>query len=134
MTSVSVGRILTKLGRHSLDNVLSYFINSVVVIAELREVALCIKVNYITVFVTDRLYIGIFYGTERVSHYRQSRNAECHHSVNVCIVQSHLRLFVSVLVVHIVDNVHRIHIQLAQPLTVNIKSASYLVIVKLVAL
>lgn len=70
--------------------------------AELREVALCIKVNYITVFVTDRLYIGIFYSTERVSHYRQSRYTECHHSVNVCIVQSHLRLFVSVLVVHIV--------------------------------
>ena len=54
--------------------------------------------------------------TQAVGDHRKAGDPERHRSQNVAIVKRHLQAFVEVLVVHVVDAVHRMHVGARQPL------------------
>mmetsp|Transcript_18583 Transcript_18583/g.40673 ORF Transcript_18583/g.40673 Transcript_18583/m.40673 type:complete len:569 (+) Transcript_18583:82-1788(+) len=65
--------------------------------------------------VADRGHLVELNGGERVSNDGEPRNAESHQAVHVCVMQCHLQALVVVLVVHEVDHVHGVDIQLCKP-------------------
>jgi hypothetical protein len=70
---------------------------------------------------------------EAVGHHRKAGDAECHGPENVAIVESHLQPFVEILVVHVVNAVHRVHVSTRQPLHCCIELGHHVIVVKEVA-
>jgi hypothetical protein len=73
-------------------------------------------------------------GRQTVRHHRQTRDAKRHRAYRRVIVQRHLDAFVGILVVHVMDDVHRIHIHLGQPFHHPLELAGDIVKVEIVAL
>ena len=110
-------------------------VHAVVVVAELREVALDRKVHDDAVLrVADGAHLGVLDRGERVRHAAHARDAERHQTAHLGVVQRHLALLVGVLVVHIVDGVHRGDIGLGQPRAVEVHAAADLVVIEHIAL
>ena len=59
---------------------------------------------------------------ERVRHHGKTCDAEGHEPLHVGIVKRHLDLLGGILVVHVVDHVHGVHVQVRQPLVVGVKT------------
>ena len=117
-----------------LDLLTRDLIYAVIVIAELREIALDLEINDNAVLrIADGLYLGILDRGERIRHAAHARNAECHQAAHLGIMQRHLALLVGVLVVHVMDGVHRGNVGLSQPRTVEVHAAENLLIIQHIA-
>ena len=66
--------------------------------------------------VADHMHLGVFDRRQAVGDHRKAGNAERHGAQDVAIMQRHLEALVEVLVVHVVDAVHRMHIGAREPL------------------
>ena len=69
-----------------------------------------------SVIAPDRFDLRVFDRRETVGHHREPGNAERHGAQDLLVVQRHLQTLVVVLVVHVMDAVHGMHIGLCQPL------------------
>ena len=83
--------------------------------------------------VPDHVDLAVFDRRQAVGDHRQAGNAERHGAQDVAVVQRHFEAFVEVLVVHVMDAVHRVHIGARQPLHHAIELLEHLVIVEHVA-
>ena len=93
-------------------------VDPVVVVAELRRrrVAFVLVVDDQSGLVADDADLAVLDRAEAVGDHRQPGDAERHGAQDVAIVQRHLQPLVEILVVHVVDAVHGVHIGLRQPL------------------
>ena len=93
-------------------------IDPIIVVAELRRRALAFDpvIDRKPVLVADHMDLGVFDRRQAVGHHRQTGNAERHGAQDVAIVQRHFEAFVEILVVHVMDAVHRMHVRAREPL------------------
>ena len=106
-------------------------VHPVVVVAELGEVALGFKVgDKAGLRVPDALDLGVLHRGEGVGHAAHAGDAEGHQPPHGAVVKGHLALFVGVLVVHIVDDVHGVDVSLCQPGPVEVDALDELVVVQ----
>lgn len=118
-----------------LDLLAGDAVYAVIVVAELRKVALDLEIDDNAVFrVADGLYLRVLDRGERVCHAAHAGDAKRHQAADLGVMQRHLALLVGVLVVHIVDGVHRGDIGLGQPRTVDVHAAENLLVIENVAL
>ena len=134
MNGVAIGGCFTKLGNGLVGQLLRDHVDSVIVIAEFREVALRLKFGDEAMVVANRRDFCVFDGAERVGDHRKSRNTECHETLDKGVMQTHLYLLVGIFVMHVVNDVHGVDVQLCQPRKINIKARNKGVIVERVAL
>ena len=91
-------------------------VHPVVVVAVLGEVALHLVIHHDAVRVADAFHPGVLDGREGIRHHGKPRDARGEPAGHLLVVQRHLQLFVAVFIVHIMDDVQRVHIHLRQPL------------------
>ncbi len=92
-----------------------YLVHAVVVVAVLGEIALHVVVNDYSVFVAYAFYLGVLNRAERVGDNRKSRDTGSEPTLNITVVKRHLKLFVAVFIVHIMNDVEGIDIQAREP-------------------
>jgi hypothetical protein len=74
------------------------------------EVALDVEVDGQAALVADHMHLGVLDRRQRIRRDRQAGDAAGHGAQDVAVVQRHLDALVAVLVVHVVDDVQRIHV------------------------
>ena len=104
--------MLFQLGRELTHDVNGLVVGAVVIVAVLGELAHGLKVDRDALFVADGAHLGVADSRKRVGSDRQTGNAEGGQALDVGVVQCHLAGLVGVLVVHEVDDIDRIGVQL----------------------
>mmetsp|Transcript_27942 Transcript_27942/g.69736 ORF Transcript_27942/g.69736 Transcript_27942/m.69736 type:complete len:303 (-) Transcript_27942:1411-2319(-) len=112
---VAVRLVLTQTGDHSFRDPFGEFVDSVVIVAVLGELALYLEVRRDAPLVAHRRHLGISDRTQRVSHHRYASDAVGHEAVDIAVVEGHLEPFVEVFVVHVVDAVHGVGVHPHEP-------------------
>ena len=107
-----VQRVLFQLGREVGNDLHGDIVHPVIVIAVLGEVTLGDEIHRNAVFIADGLHLGKLDGGERVGGDGKTRHAEGGQALHQRIVEGHLAGFVGVFVMHEVDDVDGVHIQL----------------------
>jgi hypothetical protein len=133
---VAVGGVFSYLPHEAGDDLRRDLIDPVVVVAELRR-----RLVPFVLIVDDQpgrriagdTDLSVLDRAEAVGHHRKAGDAECHGPENVAIVESHLQPFVEILVVHVVNAVHRVHVSTRQPLHCCIELGHHVIVVKEVA-
>ena len=101
--------------QEGLEQPAADLIRTIVVIAVAREIPLCDVVHHNAGFVTHGLDLGVLNGAQRVHHMREARNTGSKSAAHISINQRHLGRFIIILIVHILNQIQRIHIQTRQP-------------------
>ena len=127
---VAIGRVLADLGHEARDQVGGDVVHPAIGIAEFREVALDPVVDRQARVVADHVHLGVLDRREAVGHDREPGDAERHRAQDVAVVQRHLQALVEVLVVHVVDAVHRMHVGAREPLHRGVELREHLVVVQ----
>ena len=83
--------------------------------------------------VADHVDLAVLDRRQAVGDDRQAGDAERHGAQDVAVVQRHLEALVEVLVVHVVDAVHRVHVGAREPLHHAVELLEHLVVVENVA-
>jgi hypothetical protein len=114
---VSVSRVLAYLLHEAGDDARRNLIDSIVIIAELgcRGIIDVLIVNDQSVLVAHDANLSVLDRAQAVGDHRKAGDPERHRSQNVAIVKRHFEALVEVLVVHIVDTIHRMHISAGKP-------------------
>ena len=114
---VSIGRVLAYLLHEAGDDAGRDLIDAIVVVAELgcRGVVDILIVHDQSGLIAHDANLSVFHCAQAVGDNRKAGDSERHRSQNVAIVQRHLQAFVEILVVHVVDAVHRMHVGAGQP-------------------
>ena len=113
MDGVAVQGVLLELGGEVGGDLHGDVVHPVVVVAVLGEVALHLKVHGDAVLVADGPHLGKLDGGQRVGGNGQTRHAEGGQALHQGVVEGHLTGLVGVLVVHVVDDVDGVHVQLS---------------------
>ena len=124
--ALAVGRLLTELGHEGFHAPAREGIHPVVVVAKLGELALDAVIDRQAGGVADDVDPGVFHGGERVGGDRESGDATRQRAQDLAVVERHLQALVTVLVVHVVDDVERAHILPGQPAHHAFKSGLHL--------
>ena len=113
-----------------MHDVVGDLVHTVVVVAVLGEVALHRVVHHDAVLVPDGLDLGVLDGAQGVGHNGQARDAGGEPAGDLLVVQGHLNALVAVLVVHVVDDVQRVHIHPGQPLHHVVEALHHVLVVQ----
>ena len=97
------------------DHLDGELVDAVVVVAVLGEVALDLEIGGEALLVADGGHLGVLDGGEAVHEHGEPGDAAGHRAHDRVVVQRHLEALVAVLVVHVVDRVERVHVQLGEP-------------------
>ena len=110
-------------------------IDPIVIVAELRRrpVAFVLVVDHKSVCVARDTHLPVLDGAQAVGNHRKTGDAECHGAQDVAIVKRHLQPLIEILVVHVVDAVHRMDVGLGEPLHRGVELRHDVVIVEEVA-
>ena len=108
--------VLADVLHELVDYVAGNVIDPIIIVAELGEVALDLVIHGQAVLVTKYLDFRILNGRQGVRNNGQSGNTGGKPAGHVLVVQCHLDFLVAVLVVHVMDDVQGVHIDLGQPL------------------
>ena len=112
MDGIAVERVLFQLrgeGTHHIDRLV---VGPVIVVAILGEVAFGDKVHGDSLLVANGPHLGVADGGKGVRRHGKSRNAESREPFHMGVVQGHLTGLVGILVVHVVDDVHCVGVEL----------------------
>ena len=110
--TVPIQGMLFQLGGEVGDDLHGDVVHPVIVVAILGEVALHGKVHSDAVFVPDGLHLGKFDGGEGVGGDGKPGYAEGGQPLHQGVVEGHLAALIGVLVVHVVDDVDGVHVEL----------------------
>ena len=113
---VAVGVGLADVLHEDLDDVVGDLVHAVIVVAVLGEVALDLVVGHEAGLVADDLDLRVLDCGEGVGDDGEARDARGEPAVDVLVVQGHLQALVAVLVVHVVNDVEGVDVDLGQPL------------------
>ncbi len=127
---VAVGLVLTQVTHELFGDVHRNLVGTVVVIAERHIIALPLKVHRDAPLVADHLHPCVANRRQRVRHNGESRNARRPDPLHVAIMQCHLERLVGIFVVHVVNDLQRIHVHLGQPAHHLLKPLHHLAVLK----
>ena len=130
MLRPAVGGRLFQFGRKFCRQLAGDIVGAVVVVAVFGEVSLDGEVFDDAFRVIHGRHLGVFDGGEGIDRHRKARHAAGEEALDFGIVQRHLDLFVGVLVVHVMDDIERVHIQAAQPFHVLVVGGAHRPIVE----
>ncbi len=133
MNGAAVGRVLAELRHEPGHKFRRDVIDPRIRVAVFREISLNTVVDGESGFVTDDMHLGIFYRGEAVGDDRQAGDAEGHGAQDIAVVERHLQPFIEILVVHVVDAVHRMHVGSREPLHGRVELREDLVIIEYLA-
>ena len=91
-------------------------VDAVVVVAVLGEVALDLEVDDDALLVANGMNLRVLDGGQGIGDNGEACDTGSEPAVNVLVVQGHLDALVAVLVMHVVDDVQRVHVHAGQPL------------------
>ncbi len=130
---IPVGRILPELGHEGADHPGRDLVHPIVVVAEQRELALGLVVRDEPGLVANHLHLRVLDGGKAVGHHREPGHAERHRPERRMVVQGHLDPLVGVLVVHVVDDVHRADVHARQPVHHRLEPGRHVIELEVVA-
>ncbi len=138
--------MLADLRHEGLEQPLRNLVGAVVVLAIAREVALNLKVighvgskNPLALLVGDidvtaeHLDLGILDCGKAVDHVAEARDTGSERAAHVGVDKRKLGSLVVILVMHIVDSVQRVHVQVCQPFQHDVVLLHHLVVVQVLA-
>ena len=107
-------------------------VHPVIVIAELRHrgLAFVAVVHGQAGLVANHADLSVLDGGKTVGDHREACNPERHGSQYVAVVQRHLEAFIEILVVHVVDTIHRMHIGAREPIHRDVELLGHLVVIE----
>ena len=131
---VAVGRVVLNLRHERLQEPHGNVVGAVVVVSVTREVAFNLEVLRKAGFlVADDLHLRVLHGAEAVDHVAEACDAGRERAAHVGIDERHLGGLVVVLVVHVVNQVQRVHVQACKPVEVQVELVHQLVVVQVLA-
>ena len=122
MLGVPIGLVLAQLRDEVVAQGLGDVVGAVVVVAVAGELALHPEVRHQPALVEEGRHARILDRREGVRRDREPGHAKGHVAVHVRVVQGHLDLLVGVLVVHVVDDVHGVDVQVRDPGDIAVKA------------
>ena len=133
MRCAAIGGVLAELLHEPAHEVRSDAVNAIVVIPELRNrrLAFIQIVHGKAGLIANDANSSVFDRSKTVRRHRQAGDFERHGAQDIAVVQRHLQALVEVLVVHVMDAVHRMHIGPRQPLHHAVELGEDLVIVEI---
>ena len=87
-----------------------HLVGAVIIVTIAGEVTLHLIVYVEAGLVADNLHLSVLHGADRVDHMRETGNTCCEGTAHVGIDECQLGSLIEVLVVHIVNQVQRVHI------------------------
>lgn len=131
---VTVSRRLLDLGHERLEEPNGDIVCAVVVVSITREVAFDLEVlSEAGSRIADDLDLGVLDCRKGVDNVAEACDTRCKRTANVGIDESHFGSFVVVLVVHVVDQVERVHVQVSEPIHVEFKLVDDFIVVEVFA-
>ncbi len=127
---VAVGVVLGDLGHERLEQPDGDVVDAVVVVAVLGEVTLDLVVDDDALLVADGLDLGVLHGRDGVDDVGEARDAGREGAADVGVDEGHLGGLVVVLVVHVLDEVQDVDVQLGQPVHHEVELVHDLVVVE----
>ena len=112
----AIGRVLADLLHEGGDEVGGDAVDAIIVVAVHREIAGRLVTHDEAVVAPDGPDFRVLDRGEAVRHDGEAGDAESHRAQDLRVVQRHLEALVEVLVVHVVNTVHRMHVGSRQPL------------------
>ena len=111
MFCIAVERMLFQLIREEGNCLNRQIVHTVIVIAVFGEIAFDGKINCNAGMVADRFDLGKLDCRQRVCRNRKPGHTKRHQTLDMGIMQRHLGCFISIFIVHEVDDVDRVDIQ-----------------------
>ncbi len=112
---MAVGVIFSDIFHKGMDQLPGDAVYPVVVIAKPGIVALCLKIHGDAILIPHRFHLRVFNGRQRIRHHRQPGDSGGKPSGHFFVVKGHLNPLIAVFVMHIVNDIQRIHIHAGQP-------------------
>eukprot|EP00123_Amoebidium_parasiticum_P011590 comp20802_c0_seq2/m.27381 comp20802_c0_seq2/g.27381 ORF comp20802_c0_seq2/g.27381 comp20802_c0_seq2/m.27381 type:complete len:542 (+) comp20802_c0_seq2:380-2005(+) len=128
---IAVGGVLLELVGELLHNFTGNGVHTEIIVAVLGEVSLDVKCGSDSGFgVAHGCNLCVLDSRERVGNDRETSDTKSHETVDVGIVQGHLDALVAILVVHVVDAVHGVDVQLRHPIHSRVVVLHHLVVLE----
>lgn len=131
---VLVNRELLQLAAEEMYKFLGDKVHAVVIIAETWILTIDFESVGKALFVTVRLHLGELDGREGIRRNRQTCNAIRKIDLRIGVDERHLRTFVIVFVMHVVDDVHRLVIYTGHLMQDLLVIGQHLIVIQFVAL
>ena len=124
---LAIRRMLSELAHEGRDQPGCELVDAVVVVAEDRERPVRLVVGDQPRLVAHDPHFRVLDRREAVGDDRHAGDAECHRPERRVVVQRHLQPLVRVLVVHVVDDVHGVDVDVGEPVHHPLVSAEHVV-------
>ena len=113
---IAIGAVLAQIFHEFLGQLYGNGIRLVIIVAE-GDIGsfLYLVVDGQTCFIAYDADFAVLHGSDRVRHDGDACNACSARALHISVMEGHFEGFVVILVVHVVDNLQRIHIGLGQP-------------------
>ena len=130
MLCISVGGVFFELLEEFLQNRNRNSIHLVIIVSVFGKIAFNLKIHGDALLVANGLHLGKFDGGQGIRNHGQSRNPKRHKPLHIGIVERHLSCLIGVLIVHIMDGVHGVDIELCHLLHTLKISIFYLFVIQ----
>ena len=100
-----------------------------IVISITWEISLNLEIFCDSFFITDDLNFCIFDCTEGIYNMRESCNTGCERTLAVIIDERHLSSLIIIFIMHVMDQVQYIHINVSQPVHPPVEFLDYFVVI-----
>ena len=131
---IAVRRSLLDLGHERLEEPNGDIVGAVVVVSVTREVAFNLEVLCKTCSrIADNFYLGVLDCAQAIDNVAEPCDTRSERAADVGVDESHFGGFVVILVVHVVNQVQRIHVQVRNPVHVKFELVDNFVVVEIFA-
>ncbi|KAF5054332.1 hypothetical protein DSECCO2_389240 [anaerobic digester metagenome] len=113
--ALSIGGMFLHFLHERLHQLPGDGIDALIVVAIGGIASFNLKIDCKAALVPDRLDLGILDGRQAVCNNAQAGDSACHGPDYLLVVQSHFQSFIAVFIVHVMNDVQRIDIQLGKP-------------------
>ena len=119
--------------REFFDQLFRQLVHAIIVIAVARERLLVGKAHGNAAFVANGFDLAVADRAQRIRRHRKTGDAKGHEPFHLAVVQRQLRRFIGIAIMHIMDQIHRIHVKTGQPLQHSAVAAAHYVIIQIFA-
>ena len=107
-------------------------VDPIVVVTELRGrgIAFILVIDHESARVAIHADLAVFDRAQAVGYHRQPGNSERHGAQDVTVMECHLQALVEILVMHVMDAIHRMHIGLRKPLHRGVELRHHVIVVE----
>ena len=131
---IAISRGLLDLGHERLEEPNGDIVGTVVVVSIAREVAFDLEVlRKAGSRVADDLHLGVLDGRKAIDNVAEACDTRCKSAADIGVDEGHFGGFVVVLVVHVMNQVQRIHVQVRNPVHVKFELMDNFVVIEVFA-